>query len=96
MDVKGLFHVVDGKLLVRDVEVATVDQLFYGTTVKQTDDAQSYPGVTVLTFNSGDFYVTQNTGNTDEAIINSRLGPAGAPGTIQFAGNSFDGRANFK
>jgi hypothetical protein len=108
MDVKGLFHVVDGKLLVRDVEVATVDQLFYGMTIKQTDDAQSYPGVRLLAFNSNDFYISQNTGNTDEATINLRgdLGgdaadptvPGGFYGQVQWnQGNGeFGGATDFE
>ena len=49
---------------------------FYGITVKQVDttlgNIQSFPGVNTISFNSDDFYVTQNDPNTDEVIVNSR------------------------
>lgn len=43
---------------------------FYGITVGETDGTPIYTGLTGIKFNSNDFYVTQNAGNTDEAIIN--------------------------
>ena len=45
---------------------------FYGITVKETDDSQSFSGVNVVAFNDTDFYVTQNSSNTDESIVNFR------------------------
>ena len=45
---------------------------FYGSVVKQTDDVAVFPGIKVFAFNTDGFYVTQNAGNSDEAIINLR------------------------
>jgi hypothetical protein len=53
-------------------------------TAKQTDDLQSFSGLNVIAFNAGDFYLTQNDPNTDEAIVNLRgaggVGPQGPAG----------------
>jgi hypothetical protein len=45
---------------------------FYGITVKQTDDAAVFSKVNVVSFNTENFYITQNDPNTDEAIVNFR------------------------
>ena len=45
---------------------------FYGSVVKHTDDSVSLGGIKVFAFNVGDFYVTQNAPNTDEAVISLR------------------------
>lgn len=44
---------------------------FYGITVKQSDDLQAFKGINVVTFDTVDFYVTQNS-PSDEAIISLR------------------------
>jgi len=52
---------------------------FYGITVKHSDDTESFSGINVITFNADDFYLTQNSPNTDEVIVNFR-GSAGSGG----------------
>jgi len=47
------------------------DQLFY-LTVKHSDDTAAFRDVNLLAFNVDNFYLTQNSPNTDEAIINLR------------------------
>lgn len=57
---------------------------FYGIVVKDTSNTQKFRGINLLNFNFEQFYLTQNTPNTDEAIINVRAlgltGPAGPAG----------------
>lgn len=55
-------------------------EVFYGITVKQTDDAASFSGIRIVGFEAESFYLTQNDPNTDEAIVNFR-GSAGGGGT---------------
>jgi hypothetical protein len=46
--------------------------LFYGITVKQTGDERRFREINTMAFNSDRFYVTQNSPNTDEVVINFR------------------------
>lgn len=43
---------------------------FYGIKVGETDGSPIYTGLNGIKFNSDHFYVTQNSSNTDEAIVN--------------------------
>ena len=48
------------------------DPGFYGITVAETDGIPSFRGLNKLNFNATDFYLEQNTPNTDEVSINFR------------------------
>lgn len=49
------------------------ENLFYtGITFKHADDSASFSGVTTLGVNEDDFYLNQNSPNTDEATLNFR------------------------
>lgn len=55
--------------------VAYVDDVgpgFYGLTVGQTDDLAIFRNIDTIKFNTNDFYITQNSPNIDEAIVNFR------------------------
>jgi len=45
---------------------------FYGITVGQTNNAPSYKNINTVKFLATDFYVTQNSPNTDEVIVSLR------------------------
>lgn len=45
---------------------------FYGLTVAETDDTPAFKNINILKFNSNEFYIQQETGNTDTAKINLR------------------------
>lgn len=51
---------------------ASSDPGFYGITISDTIGNPSYRGISTLKFLSSDFYVSQNTPNTDTAIVNLR------------------------
>jgi hypothetical protein len=71
-----------------DVATSDIPPGFYGITIKQSDDLQSFSGLNTVGFNTNDFYVTQNASNPDEAVVNLRSlggaqgpqGPQGPPG----------------
>jgi hypothetical protein len=62
-----------------EIEITAIADKFYGITVKHSNDTESFSGINVVTFNSNDFYITQNSPNTDEVIVNFR-GSAGSGG----------------
>ena len=68
---------------------------FYGLTVAETDNSPSYSGIVKLNFNSSDFYITQNSPNTDEAIINFRGTVASGSGEANTASNLGSGEGIF-
>lgn len=45
---------------------------FYGITVAHSDDSAIARGINTIKFDQGDFYITQNVGNTDEVHVNFR------------------------
>jgi hypothetical protein len=45
---------------------------FYGINVGETDDSPLFAGIDTIKFEFQNFYVTQNSPNTDTAIINFR------------------------
>jgi hypothetical protein len=70
-------HLQVNKTLFSDTfgEVAYKDDIspgFYGINVKQSDDAASFIGINTVAFNTDSFYLTQNSPNTDEAVVNFR------------------------
>lgn len=62
---------VPTKNAVRDKIVELKSDRFY-LTAKQSDDAASFGGLNVFAFNTNTFYLTQNSTNTDEVMINLR------------------------
>jgi hypothetical protein len=44
---------------------------FYGITVAETDGLPTYPGIVKVNFESDNFYLTQNAGNTDEVVVSA-------------------------
>jgi len=58
--------------IVDSIVSAAANPGFYGITVKHSNDSQSFRGINVIAFNSNDFYVTQNSPNTDEVVVNFR------------------------
>lgn len=45
---------------------------FYGITVAHSDDSTVHRGINTLKFNVESFYITQNSPNTDESLVNFR------------------------
>ena len=68
---------------------------FYGISVAETDGSPSYPGIVKVNFNSSDFYINQNSPNTDEAIINLRGATGGGSGEANTASNLGAGEGVF-
>jgi hypothetical protein len=80
MDVKGNL-IVTGDVFANNVP----DPDRFYLTVKQSDDAQAYSGVNLISFNTNDFYLNQNSPNIDEVNVNFR-GSAGSGSTgVTFA-----------
>ena len=67
---------------------------FYGIKVGETDDTPLFSGITILKFNSTDFYVEQNVPNTDTAIVNFR-GTTSSSGEANTASNLGAGEGIF-
>lgn len=45
---------------------------FYGITVKHSNNSDSFKGINLVAFDVTDFYVTQNSPNTDEVVVSLR------------------------
>jgi hypothetical protein len=60
---------------------------FYGITVGQTDNNPTYKNINTIKFNAAEFYVTQNTPNTDEVVVNFRGSAGGGSGEANTASN---------
>lgn len=52
---------------------------FYGIDISQSDEAAAFTNITKLNFEATSFYITQNSPNTDEVVVNFR-GTAGGGG----------------
>jgi len=70
---------------------------FYGITVKHSDDSASFRGLNVIAFEVDNFYLTQNSPNTDEVIVNFRgsSGGGGGGGETNTASNLGSGEGVF-
>jgi len=53
---------------------------FYGMVVKQSDGVASFDGIKVINFETANFYITQNSPNTDEVQVNFRGSSGGGAG----------------
>ena len=78
-----------------DCPTCNQGQGFYGITVAETDGSPSYSGLNKINFNSNDFYITQNSPNTDEVIVNFRGTVAAGSGEANTASNLGAGEGVF-
>jgi hypothetical protein len=87
----------DGATITLDANVATLDDIppgFYGITVKHQDDSASFSGLDVLSFDEFNFYITQNSPNTDEVQIHLRNLPGAGGGETNLGANVGSGQGN--
>ncbi|MHA2163346.1 MAG: hypothetical protein ACXABF_13075, partial [Candidatus Thorarchaeota archaeon] len=87
----------DGATITLDANVATLDDIppgFYGITAKHQDDSASFSGLDVLSFDEFNFYITQNSPNTDEVQIHLRNLPGAAGGETNLGANVGSGQGN--
>ncbi len=67
---------------------------FYGMNVGHHDDNPMFKGINTIKFHADEFYVTQNSPNTDEVVVNSKP-PAGGGGSGEInTGTSLAGDAD--
>lgn len=64
---------------------------FYGITVKESDGSPAYKNINTINFDSSSFYISQNSPNTDEALISFR----GSSGSTTTASNLGSGTGVF-
>ena len=67
MKAKGHFQ-ISGNLKAANFPQDVAD--FYGITVKQTTGTSSFNGIKIISFENQNFYLNQNTPNTDEVSVN--------------------------
>ena len=61
-----------GSAIVASGFVTQDSEKFYGITISETDGSPSFSGINTIKFLSTEFYLTQNSPNTDEVIVNLR------------------------
>lgn len=70
-DPTEITHFTTKKYVDDEVSAIGAAARFY-LTIAETDGDPTYTGISKINYNSDDFYLTQNVGNTDEATINLR------------------------